>query len=455
MFARRTALVAAVAILLATSATAAADGGTLSHVSISSVAGGISEPAQYVGPWGGNGSAHWLDDAVSSSNHWFLRTPLAEGRSAYFTTSERLILEDADNQRDLYRRKGTRTELVSTGAGTAGTPGDFCGGAVALPGLSLRDLTRYRARLLFLRRAARPRGHGRHRERPVRALRRSDDARFDGAGRHERPVRGLLELRVPMHGFRRLGRWQPGHLPDEGKAGTRGLRLLSTARPGVVSLPGSLRALEWRNQAAVDGPASVDWVRDRAQLPDVRAAVLSIPGIRGRPACVLHERGGARAGRTATLASTSTRCFDGATRLVSTGPLNSNSPVEGHWGGASAGRDQGVLHHERVADERQPAGIRHLRAARRHDAATPARASRRPVQHREGALLRSFLRWLSRLFLDDQSHGRRGHRQPLGPVLVVRPGRGPAGLHRAGRGKRGLRRLLERRLRPLHRSGIS
>src|SRR4051812_28353713 len=132
MLARRIALTAAVA-MLAVPATAAADGGTLSQVSISSIVGAPSEPAQYVGPWGHNSSARWLDDARFSSNHWFLRTPLAEGQSAYFTTTERLIPEDTDNQRDLYRRKGTKTELVTTAPGTAGTPGNYCGDAVALP----------------------------------------------------------------------------------------------------------------------------------------------------------------------------------------------------------------------------------------------------------------------------------------------------------------------------------
>jgi hypothetical protein len=68
----------------------------LSRVSTGPLGGNGFENAQYAGPWGDNGSARWLDEALFSTNAWFMRTPLAEGRSAYFVTNEQLVPADTD-----------------------------------------------------------------------------------------------------------------------------------------------------------------------------------------------------------------------------------------------------------------------------------------------------------------------------------------------------------------------
>lgn len=332
MLARRIALAATVALLVVP-ATAAADGGTLSHVSISSVVGASSEPAQYVGPWGDNQSIRWLDDAVFSSNHWFLRTPLAEGQSAYFTTSEPLIPEDTDNQRDLYRRKGTRTELVSIGNGTAATPGNFCGGSVALPAC------------------------------PFATSRDTEHAffSFDGPLVPEDTDGAVSDL------FERFG--DATTLVSTGPAGTNGpyevcSNFGSPCPAFAVSADGSRVVFQTKERLVpedydFDCNESLSHCLDLYERSNGVTRLLSTGPLRSAGSqtalsfqmaelqfypfpvsedarhvffmsewALVPEDGDTRVDLYES--------FDGITRLVSTGPFNSNSPVEGHWGGASA-----------------------------------------------------------------------------------------------------------------------
>jgi hypothetical protein len=114
---KRAMLIAAVA-MLALAAPVTADGGRLERVSVGPSGGNGNTDAHFLGPAGLNG--------IQSSGAWWLANPLNEGTSAYFVTSERLVPEDTDNLRDLYRRKDGHTELVSTGPVTSGPQFDYC-----------------------------------------------------------------------------------------------------------------------------------------------------------------------------------------------------------------------------------------------------------------------------------------------------------------------------------------
>ena len=105
----------------------AADGMTVSRVSLGPTGGNAPTPSEYVGPWGDNSGARAFESPNASTNDWFMRTPLAEGSSAYFSTQESLVAEDTDSGlRDIYRNDGTRTELVTTGPGAGQPPRGYC-----------------------------------------------------------------------------------------------------------------------------------------------------------------------------------------------------------------------------------------------------------------------------------------------------------------------------------------
>jgi hypothetical protein len=100
---------------------ALADGGRLSRVSVGPVGGNGNADARFVGPREQNRNHNGREfDA------WYLKNPVNEGTSAYFATTERLVPEDTDDLRDLYRRKGTQTELVTSGPQTGGPQFDYC-----------------------------------------------------------------------------------------------------------------------------------------------------------------------------------------------------------------------------------------------------------------------------------------------------------------------------------------
>lgn len=119
---RRFALLTGACVLWLCAASAAlGDGGRLSRVSVGPIGGNGNADARYIGP-----REHNRNNNGREFDAWYLRNPVNEGTSAYFLTSEQLVPEDTDNLRDLYRRKGTQTELVTTGPQTGGPQFDYC-----------------------------------------------------------------------------------------------------------------------------------------------------------------------------------------------------------------------------------------------------------------------------------------------------------------------------------------
>jgi hypothetical protein len=317
--------------LLLTPGEAAADGITVSRISLGPVGGNAPTPAKYVGPWGDNSSARWGDDARFSTNHWFMRTPLAEGTGAYFTTSEPLVAADTDGLRDLYRNDGSQTELVTTGPGTAGPDRNFCGRDIVLgacPFESSPDTAH--AFFAFEEPLVPEDTDGGHND-VYRRFAGTTDLFTTGPASDNGPFDVCTSFGYPCNSFwvssdgERLVFETPEKLvPEDSECAPNSplfgcddlyerdhgvTRLLTT---GPLRSPGESSAYGIGLTYLHPFPVSLDarhvfFITEAALVPEDRDTRNDI-----------YES------------------FDGATRLVSTGPFNSDAPADADWRGASA-----------------------------------------------------------------------------------------------------------------------